>query len=106
MKKTVLTFIIGLIALVFFESFDLKILAKQQDGSNPGFTGSPGDSLRNCTACHGGTAITQANWIKSVLLHPKKNMKIFPPQKSGQQRRICRLHHNLCRRPVSLRASQ
>lgn len=67
MKKTLLTFIIGLVALVFFESFDLKILAKQQDGSNPGFTGSPGDSLRNCTACHGGTAITQANWIKSSI---------------------------------------
>jgi hypothetical protein len=67
MKKTLLTFIIGLVALVFFESFDLKILAKQQDGSNPGFTGSPGDSLKNCTACHGGTAITQPNWIKSSI---------------------------------------
>ena len=67
MKKMILTFLLGLVALLVFESFDLKILAKQQDGSNPGFTGSPGDSLRNCTACHGGTAITRPGWITSSV---------------------------------------
>jgi len=65
MKKTIYTFLFGLAAIVMFESFDFKSLGKQQDGSNPGFTGSPGDSLKNCTVCHGGNAVTLPNWITS-----------------------------------------
>lgn len=67
MKKTIYSLLLALISLIALESFDFRMLAKQQDGSNPGFTGSPGDSLRNCTACHGGTAITQPYWIKSNI---------------------------------------
>lgn len=67
MKKSIYTFLFGLLAVIVFESFDLRSLGKQQDGSNPGFTGSPGDSLKNCSVCHGGQAIYQPFWITSTV---------------------------------------
>ena len=48
------------------ESFrPLRVMKK--DGAAPGYTGSPGDSLKNCTACHGGTAIPVQKWMKSNI---------------------------------------
>lgn len=40
---------------------------KRKDGTEPGYTGSPGDSLKNCTACHGGTATPVDGWIISNI---------------------------------------
>jgi hypothetical protein len=51
---------------VVLQSFDTKSLRKV-DGTEPGYTGSPGDSLKNCTVCHGGTAETIEGWITSNI---------------------------------------
>ncbi|MGV3597413.1 MAG: choice-of-anchor V domain-containing protein [Bacteroidota bacterium] len=40
---------------------------KRKDGTEPGYTGSPGDSLKNCTACHGGIATPVEGWITSNI---------------------------------------
>lgn len=39
----------------------------KKDGAEPGYTGSQGDTLKNCTACHGGTATNVSGWIKSDI---------------------------------------
>lgn len=39
----------------------------RKDGAEPGYTGSPGDSGRNCTVCHGGAAVLVDNWIISDI---------------------------------------
>ncbi len=50
---------------VLFVSQSLMIMKK--DGAAPGYTGSPGDSFKNCTACHGGTAVPVNDWITSDI---------------------------------------
>lgn len=66
MKKVIFTIMLGVTTLVFLESFGTIQLGKK-DGTEPGFTGSPGDSLKNCTVCHGGSAFDVPNWITSNI---------------------------------------
>jgi hypothetical protein len=44
-----------------------SLMIMKKDGAAPGYTGSPGDSFKNCTACHGGTAYNVDNWISSDI---------------------------------------
>jgi hypothetical protein len=67
MKSIIYTFLFGACCLILLQSFDTKSLNKRADGTNPGFTGSPGDSLKNCTVCHGGTATPVIEWITSDI---------------------------------------
>jgi hypothetical protein len=64
MKKTIFTVMIAIVAIITLESFQ-SIGFGKKDGTEPGYTGSPGDSLRNCTVCHGGTAYPIDGWITS-----------------------------------------
>lgn len=64
MKKSTLLFIASGLALFVFQSFEL---GKRRDGTEPGHTGSPGDSLKTCTVCHGGTVEWQPGWITSNI---------------------------------------
>ncbi len=66
MNKFTGSLFIGALALVVLQSFDTKSLRKV-DGTEPGYTGSPGDSLKNCTVCHGGTAENIEGWITSNI---------------------------------------
>lgn len=66
MKKIIFTALIIISGFVILESFGTKGLGKI-DGTEPGYTGSPGDSLKNCTACHGGKAYNETGWIKSNI---------------------------------------
>ncbi len=66
MKKVIFTILFGISALIFLESFGTAGLGKI-DGTEPGFTGSPGDSLKNCTVCHGGSAYPVEGWITSNI---------------------------------------
>lgn len=66
MKKIIFTILFGISAVIFLESFGTAGLGKI-DGTEPGFTGSPGDSLKNCTACHGGNAYPESGWITSTI---------------------------------------
>jgi hypothetical protein len=66
MKKVIFTIIFGISTLILLESFGNAGLGKI-DGTEPGFTGSPGDSLKNCTKCHGGNAYSVAGWITSNI---------------------------------------
>jgi len=66
MKKIIFTILFGISAVIFLESFGTAGLGKI-DGTEPGFTGSPGDSLKNCTKCHGGSAYPVADWITSDI---------------------------------------
>jgi len=58
-------FVIFLFALS--ACFILQSMVMKKDGAAPGYTGSPGDSLKNCTACHGGFASNVDNWITSDI---------------------------------------
>lgn len=42
-------------------------LGKRRDGTEPGHTGSPGDSSKTCTVCHGGNVINEDGWITSNI---------------------------------------
>lgn len=65
MKKAVL-YVFGLAGLfILLQSFG-EVLGKR-DGTEPGHTGSPGDSLKNCTVCHGGVAVNVEGWITSNI---------------------------------------
>ncbi len=66
MKKTIQTIFIVACAFILLESFGNKGLGKV-DGTEPGYTGSPGDTLKNCTICHGGTAVNVQGWITSNI---------------------------------------
>jgi hypothetical protein len=66
MKKIIFTALIITSGFILLESFGTKGLGKI-DGTEPGYTGSPGDSLKNCTACHGGKAYNEIGWIKSNI---------------------------------------
>ena len=66
MKKLIFLSLCSVCLIIVLESFaPLKIMRK--DGTDPGYTGSPGDSLKNCTFCHGGTATPIAGWITSTI---------------------------------------
>ncbi len=58
-------FVIFLFAL--YACLILQSMVMKKDGAAPGYTGSPGDSLKNCTACHGGFASNVDNWITSDI---------------------------------------
>ena len=66
MKQLIYVFTALVLGLITLESFNASRLGKK-DGAAPGYTGSPGDSLKNCTACHGGNAFTVDNWISSNI---------------------------------------
>lgn len=66
MKKIIFTLLIITAGFILLESFGTKGLGKK-DGTEPGYTGSPGDTLKNCTACHGGKAYNEVGWIKSNI---------------------------------------
>lgn len=56
------------LSLLFSVAFLLVLtqsLVMKQDGAEPGHTGSPGDSFKNCTVCHGGISYNVDNWITS-----------------------------------------
>ncbi len=66
MKKIIFCVFTFILLVILFESFaPLKIM--RRDGTDPGYTGSPGDTLKNCTVCHGGVATTKAGWITSNI---------------------------------------
>ncbi len=66
MKKIFLTlFMLSAVGIVIVAFKPLRIMKK--DGAAPGYTGSPGDSLKNCTACHGGKAVNVSGWITSNI---------------------------------------
>lgn len=65
MSKIILGMLmIGTLYLMAF-SPDITILKKE--GAEAGHTGSPGDSLKNCTKCHGGDAINVDGWVLSNI---------------------------------------
>ena len=66
MKKIIFTALIITTGFILLESFGTKGLGKK-DGSEPGYTGSSGDTLKNCTACHGGKSYNEIGWIKSNI---------------------------------------
>lgn len=66
MKKVIFTILFGITALILLQSFGTAGLGKK-DGTEPGYTGSPGDSLKNCTVCHGGSATPVDGWITSNI---------------------------------------
>lgn len=66
MKKIVTYAFLASLTLVFLGAFtDIK--HGKRDGTEPGFTGSPGDSFKNCTVCHGGNAVDVDGWITSSV---------------------------------------
>jgi hypothetical protein len=66
MKNIIFSFLIALTGFILLQSFDTIGFGKK-DGTEPGYTGSPGDTLKNCTACHGGRAVTVYDWIQSTV---------------------------------------
>ena len=66
MKNIIFSFLIALTGFITLQSFGTIGFGKK-DGTEPGYTGSPGDSLRNCTVCHGGTAVDVDSWIVSDI---------------------------------------
>lgn len=66
MKKLIYVITALLFGIITLESFNAHRLGKK-DGAAPGYTGSPGDSLKNCTACHGGNAFKVDTWITSNI---------------------------------------
>lgn len=65
MKKSIYTLLILTFLLIIFQASTNKIMRKE--GADPGHTGSPGDSLKNCTVCHGGSATFYDGWITSDI---------------------------------------
>lgn len=61
MRKFISTTFVLALGLVFYEAF------ARRDGTDPGYTGSPGDGYKNCTTCHGGTATLKFGWITSNI---------------------------------------
>lgn len=66
MRKIIFSIFIFTIIIILFESFAPRKIMRR-DGSDPGYTGSPGDSGKNCTVCHGGVATTKSGWITSNI---------------------------------------
>jgi hypothetical protein len=51
--------------MIVLQSSTMKVTRKE--GAEPGYTGSPGDGLKNCTFCHAGTANKVEGWITSDI---------------------------------------
>ncbi len=66
MKKIFIASVFILFGMVVLESFK-PLQTMKKDGAAPGYTGSPGDSLKNCTSCHGGKAVNVNGWITSNI---------------------------------------
>lgn len=66
MKKLILFTFITALGVIVLESF-APLKRMRRDGTDPGYTGSPGDSLKNCTVCHGGVATFKEGWIVSDI---------------------------------------
>ncbi len=66
MKKFIFFLLMAFASLIILQSFGITGLGKR-DGTEPGYTGSPGDTLKNCTACHGGSATNVSGWITSTI---------------------------------------
>lgn len=66
MKKIIFLTIGVLPVVILLQSFGTIGFGKKE-GTEPGYTGSPGDTLKNCTACHGGTATNVEGWITSNI---------------------------------------
>lgn len=66
MKKIILIAFAMVAGVVVLESF-APLKRSKRDGTDPGYTGSPGDSLKNCTVCHGGIASPKEGWITSDI---------------------------------------
>jgi len=68
MKKLINALFVFACLFMLLQSFDFDGGSKRRrDGTAPGFTGSPGDSFKNCTVCHGGTAVNIDGWIVSNI---------------------------------------
>jgi hypothetical protein len=52
--------------VILLESF-VPLKVTRRDGSDPGYTGSPGDGNKSCTTCHGGIATPKDGWITSDI---------------------------------------
>lgn len=66
MKKFIFTAMIVCSGMIMLQSFSTGL--DKKDGTDPGYTGSPGDTLKNCTVCHGGSAMTvDPSWITSNI---------------------------------------
>lgn len=53
---------------ILLQSFSETENAKRKvDGTEPGYTGSPGDGFKNCTVCHGGIDAPAFGWITSNI---------------------------------------
>lgn len=66
MKNIIFSFLIAATGFITLQSFGTIGFGKK-DGTEPGYTGSPGDTLKNCTVCHGGTAVDVEGWIVSDI---------------------------------------
>jgi hypothetical protein len=65
MKTYILILASAVVSFITLESFTNGF--GKRDGTEPGFTGSPGDSLKNCTVCHGGKSVNVEGWITSNI---------------------------------------
>lgn len=61
---TVVLAFTGILLQSFSESQNAK---RKVDGTEPGYTGSPGDGYKNCTVCHGGIDAQVSGWITSNI---------------------------------------
>lgn len=66
MKKLIPGIFITVLGIITLESF-VPLKSKRRDGTDPGYTGSPGDGYKNCSNCHGGMAVTKEGWITSDI---------------------------------------
>lgn len=68
MKKIMNSLFVAAALVLLLQSFDAETGSKRRrDGTEPGYTGSPGDSFKNCTACHGGFTENVDGWIVSDI---------------------------------------
>lgn len=66
MKRIVFSLFAIAAGVILLESFvPLKVM--RRDGTDPGYTGSPGDGYKSCTTCHGGVATPKDGWITSNI---------------------------------------
>lgn len=66
MKTLILYVFVAVLGIISLESF-APLKSMRRDGTDPGYTGSPGDGYKNCTTCHGGLAVTKDGWITSDI---------------------------------------
>lgn len=67
MKSIVVIPMIAVSCAVFLLATQTPKEILRKEGAAPGHTGSPGDSLKNCTVCHGGDALPRTGWITSDI---------------------------------------